>query len=425
MRDPLNFFEPYEKLPAGHENQLTRAFLVVLRLVPLAHSVWLRLVSESRGDSAVPLPHLQELPPASFTTQTGRIGASRKPADGFDDSSSLFKAVSVLLGGDLPPDHADAAPSDRRAIFDGVVRYEDDLALVVEAKLDGRFDERQARQITIGDTAWQVDPKRARLHWRDIIDAWRELIARELVSGAERKVLEDFMWLIHNHFPRLQPFSNIESCHGDSYLLRLRLKALLEEIGDLSSEIRPTGAITLLDKATAVKLAALEPDSDAGEIRLRLWPGDTLEQAKALYSSTKRVSGLLRLQDRGWKVAPNFHFGHMAKGFVWTNGDIDVDAYVQYWMKNVHSAKQIPRAEWSAYLDELISRGIASDTDRQAFKRDFTDTKRSSATPRPGLRVERSWRLESAAQLDSHKRFGSAVRNEINTVLKILGEPLI
>lgn len=31
MRDPLNFFEPFEQLPTGHENQLTRAFLVVLR----------------------------------------------------------------------------------------------------------------------------------------------------------------------------------------------------------------------------------------------------------------------------------------------------------------------------------------------------------------------------------------------------------
>ena len=46
MRDPLNFFEPYESLPPTHENQLTRGFLVVLRLVPIAHAVWLRMVSD-------------------------------------------------------------------------------------------------------------------------------------------------------------------------------------------------------------------------------------------------------------------------------------------------------------------------------------------------------------------------------------------
>jgi hypothetical protein len=38
MRDPLNFFEPYESLPPTHENQLTRAFLIVLRLVPIARA---------------------------------------------------------------------------------------------------------------------------------------------------------------------------------------------------------------------------------------------------------------------------------------------------------------------------------------------------------------------------------------------------
>jgi hypothetical protein len=29
-RDPLNFFQPFEKSPANQENQLTRALLVVL-----------------------------------------------------------------------------------------------------------------------------------------------------------------------------------------------------------------------------------------------------------------------------------------------------------------------------------------------------------------------------------------------------------
>jgi len=42
-RDPLNFFSPYENLPPKHENQPTRALLVVLRLSPAAHMAWLRL----------------------------------------------------------------------------------------------------------------------------------------------------------------------------------------------------------------------------------------------------------------------------------------------------------------------------------------------------------------------------------------------
>ena len=34
MHDILNFFDPNKDIPAHHENQLTRAFLVVLRISP-------------------------------------------------------------------------------------------------------------------------------------------------------------------------------------------------------------------------------------------------------------------------------------------------------------------------------------------------------------------------------------------------------
>jgi hypothetical protein len=425
MRDALNFFEPYESLPAKHENQLTRAFLVVLKLVPLAHAVWLRLVNESREVAAESLPPLEQLPAATFQTQTSQIGATSSAATELDQSTSIYRAISVLQAGELSSDVSPANVSDRRAIFDGVVRYEDDLVLVIESKLDGRFDERQAKQITIGESAWQVDPVRAKLRWRTIIAAWRDLIRRELVFGAERKVLEDFMWLVQRHFPRLQPFSDLSACLGNEYLLRLRCKALLDEVGSGSAELRPTGAIVLFEHGETVKLAALEPDDTGGTIRLRLWPGDTLEQAKALYADAARVEKVLALRERGWVVAHNFHFGHMAKGFVWTTGDIPVDDYVNYWREHIGSAAQIRRQDWTKYLAKLTKLRIATEADRQSFRRDFTDTKRNSATPRPGLSIARSWPLESAALLDDKNQFAPRVREALNAALGALGEPAI
>jgi hypothetical protein len=126
-------------------------------------------------------------------------------------------------------------------------------------------------------------------------------------------------------------------------------------------------------------------------VRLRLWPGDTLEQAKALYAGTDRLNKLLSLRDEGWTVVPNFHFGHMAKGFVWTTANIGVDEYVSHWLAQIGGAGQIRREEWRRYFDRLIELRIASEADRKAFDRDFTQTKRSSARPPPGLRVEHSW----------------------------------
>ena len=160
-------------------------------------------------------------------------------------------------------------------------------------------------------------------------------------------------------------------------------------------------------------------------MRLRLWPGDTLEQSKALYAGTDRVGHLLSLRDQGWTISHNFHFGHTAKGFVWTTGDIGVEEYVSYWLEEISAVGQVRREDWIGYFDRLIELRIASEGDRTDFHRDFTRTKRSSATPRPGLRVERSWPFESAAELDRAHRFGRVVRDSINTVLHALDEPTL
>lgn len=49
--DRLNAFAQFESKKATHEDALTRAFLVVLRLVPQAHERFLSLVAAKRSGS--------------------------------------------------------------------------------------------------------------------------------------------------------------------------------------------------------------------------------------------------------------------------------------------------------------------------------------------------------------------------------------
>lgn len=241
------------------------------------------------------------------------------------------------------------------------------------------------------------------------------------------------MWLVQRHFPKLQPFSSLAACLGSGYLSQLRCKAILDELSTAPTEVRlagppqdgsVAGASLLLEAARAVKLAGLESDGET-LVRLRLFPGDTLEQAKILYADSSRVRALLSLRDDGWAIWPNFHFGHLAKGFVWTSGSIGLDEYVKYWLEHIEVAGQVRRKGWKKYFDGLIDLGIASESDRDLFDRDFTRTQRSSATPRPGLGLERRWPFESAAGLDGTGRFAPEVRDSINEVLDVLGEPAI
>lgn len=220
-------------------------------------------------------------------------------------------------------------------------------------------------------------------------------------------------------------FSELGACRGDDYLVRVRCRAILDEFGAVPAELHPTAASLLLVAARAVKFAYLESDDAETAVQLRLYPGDTLEQSRALYIHPERVDKLLALSDQGWAVAPNFHFGYMEKGLVWTTGDIGVEEYVKYWYEHIGATGQIGREDWSWYFDRLIKLHIASEADREDFDGNFTHTKRSFAAPRPALRVERSWPFDLAAELDHFQRFEREVRESINTVLRVLGEPAL
>ena len=139
-----------------------------------------------------------------------------------------------------------------------------------------------------------------------------------------------------------------------------------------------------LDGATAVKIAYLYVGRE-DRIELHLYPGDTLEQASVLYGEAERVEGLLGLEERGWNLRPNFHFGFAAKGFSSTKSRVDTVTYARYWAERVATLGSYRRADWARQIDTLIRDGIFDSADRTQFERDFIHTNRNSATPRPGF----------------------------------------
>src|SRR5690606_31680921 len=120
--DHLNLFEPYERREAGHEDALTRAFLLVLRGVPVAHAAWLHLVDAShRANGGGGVPALHALPAPQVHMQTARV-----PPD-------ISRVISLVQTDEQVFREVDAMPSERRQVLDGVVSY-GDLAIVIENK---------------------------------------------------------------------------------------------------------------------------------------------------------------------------------------------------------------------------------------------------------------------------------------------------
>jgi len=174
-------------------------------------------------------------------------------------------------------------------------------------------------------------------------------------------------------------------------------------------------------KTTSVQFAYLNPLGNE-EAMLRVFPGDTLTQARVLYGDSTRVDALLRLRRRGaWEVKPNMHFGFREGGYAWLRPSADVEAYTNYWLAAMPRTGELKRPEWPTFMAEMISRGIASEGDQDIFDASFTDTKRNVASPRPGLWCEKKMQ----AGLNKLELLAAEICDELGVILRALREPLI
>jgi hypothetical protein len=407
MHDTLNFFDPNKDIPAHHENQLTRAFLVVLRICPVAHQVWLSLAAPSRK--------LYELPrPWRFDTQRWQMfDAPREAAEPIEGISVLQAADVRLVDGK----DGKVQITDRGQVLDGIVSYGDELLIVIETKLDGPVATRQAQDLNVHGAHVRFDGDLHPVSWRDLLAAWYDLIESEVVAGAERTIIVDFLDFVERRFPRLGPFTTLARCKGNSFRVNPRLDAVLDQIaGGLTKEWLELPGRSTIDRAY------LNFEQSSLDIRLVVYPADTLTQAKTFYTRPERVSNMLSLRDGGWSVEPNFHFGHMAAGLVWSTTDATLEEYVGHWREHIEGTGAVQRVDWEDFWTQLVERRFAKDDDKVKFDQSFTNTLRKSATPRPGLCCFYSWKLSEAEDLDDGDRLVAAVEEQLNVTLRALGE---
>jgi hypothetical protein len=420
--DHINVFTPFRGVPHNHENQLTRALLVVLRTSPMAHSVWLRLID--------PALQLQRLGRPEFDTQKHAI---REAQEGDLEAPliSVFLAPEEPLGEELV-----VIDKDRGQVLDAIVDYDGELIVVVENKVAvaGAFQainvNTSGAKVTIASGQEVVV-----VLWRDLIAELHALRERDLVGGAEDVVLDDFLTYVEDQFPTLGPFRTLGMCAGNPERITRRLRQVLSEVGGENASANYHGPYLPLGDATAIASRwFLRHEDPASAIELSFYPADTLTQARAFYSRPQALSGLNDLLARaGWSAWPHFHFGHFERGYCWTTVTRELDEYVELWRQQIaNGVGEVPRDEWDDYWAWLESEQLATPADRGEFDACFTDTNRQKASPRPGLRVARRWPMDEAIALDGTSggagangpsRLAVIVREELSAALGAFGEP--
>jgi hypothetical protein len=216
MRDPLNFFQPWA-LPANHENQLTRALLVVLRYCPIAHQAWLSLVDAaacSPRDPTLPRLALHSLPAPTFDTQRAQILRSEDQPR----TNEPIKGISVFCAAGTSNETSSAlVESDRGQVLDGIIRFGDEIVIVLETKLHEFVDDRQARNINVYGQPIRLENSVRTIVWADVLASFTDLAdeKRGLISGAERQLLNDFLIFVDTNFSQLGPFNTLGRCAAE------------------------------------------------------------------------------------------------------------------------------------------------------------------------------------------------------------------
>lgn len=409
MNKHLNFFVPYESAAAWHENQLTRAFLVVLRYSPIAHQAWLQMVAPHRS--------LQNLSKPTFETQRGRI----EFADPDTAEGGAIQGISVWLAPDAQDVSESMQVSERKQVLDAIITYGTDLVIVIENKISWCGHTEQPSRINLHGAPVKFDEQPRSVQWQDVLGALADLIERDLVFGAEKLLIGDFLDFVEEHFPRIGPYSTLFRCGAHPFRIERRLDAVQgQAVGVREGKGPGWREITGTPK---IFMAWLGFGDDNASVSLKMYPADTLGQARAFYVDITSVNEVLGLRSDGWRVEPNFHWGFTAGGYAWATSALSVDAYCAYWVDRISGTRELPRSDWERYWATLEADGIVLPSDKEAFDREFTGSQRQKTSPRPGLFCEYRWSLSEATHLDSRGILVEKVRGRINQLLVALRAP--
>jgi hypothetical protein len=200
---------------------------------------------------------------------------------------------------------------------------------------------------------------------------------------------------------------------------------LLEEIAgaDIVHQHRGWAFYIGLEGVQPATMLALKAESlsSGAMIRLEVDPGDTLSQARLLYSNVS-LDQMLRLEKLGWSIRPNFHFSFRASNVLWTASRLAVAEYWKYWAGEGGRKwfRQVARSDWGGMLTAFVTDGIMPEESRVSFEERFTQTRRDTANICPGLTLTFDVPLEEAAALDDRRQLATHVAKKIGEAVETL-----
>ena len=423
--DKLNIFGDYLHSQVGKENRLTWALMNLIRISPIIRAAFLDIVRERQKQPIPALTTLRERE-CVVQTQVGTLVAKE----------GRLVAIGITAeGGDVD---AEIQPKDKDMIYDGVMTFiapegrqhqQESLTLTVESKLGPVVESWQLMpsEASLGEEGQiKVDPQAVILAWRDIVGTLTDLELRGLVSPAEREFIRDFVDYVEANHPKLNPFDHFAVCRDDFDLLNRRCEKIMREIEPTEAWHRSSPFIPV--ESSSFKRIYLQADAEQEDARswwitLRIWPGDTMEQAEEFWSKVD-VERLLELQGKGWLLEPNLHFSYRSH-LHWATTPLSVNEYVGLWRSDEMEIASLRPDDSGSYRhnwDWLVAKSLISPDDVEPLEAVTTETNRLWISMPPGLGISYTWLAKQATQLDRDDAFVREVKERIREVTETWGE---
>ena len=223
----MNIFKFYENKPETHEDQLTRAFLLVLKYVNMAQATFVEMIRQEMIEK-----HCQEIVPPLVANESwiSQIETQKSSNSMGRIEKEAGRLVSIIISNKILDERVTVERSERTAIYDGFIKYEPGWLLIIENKpnYENIWLEQLNPNISENIT---IEEKCIALCWPDIIENFSSLLERDLVYGSDRKLLEDFLDYSYSLFAWLNPYTKFGVYKDNEYLLNERCKEIMRQLG--------------------------------------------------------------------------------------------------------------------------------------------------------------------------------------------------
>ncbi|KXX70864.1 hypothetical protein [Flammeovirga sp. SJP92] len=416
--DRLNYFNPYQSKGINHEDQLTRAYLVLLKYSGHAFSTFFEYcrINHCTSEDEKSISLIENLE-YGWDIQTQKSNP--------DISTSTLLSILITDSQSALRDK-DIKSSERNAIYDGIITFGSNLTLIIENKPRSKnvwFDQlNPSRQNLSEETSVYTNP--SILEWKEIIKQLNYLLSIPTLSGNEKIMIEDFLSFIDTNFPYLNPYDKFHQCKGNKELINRRIKNVLESIVHDESMIeyhRGWGFYIKSKYNEIKKIGLIQKSSDNDwHLELSLFFGDTQSQAKSFFSSFSNITPQI---DNEWYIRPNFHVSFRNSNLVWFKST-DYSQYIDYWKNNIDKISQQKRDNVKTYISELEKQEIIilNEEKYSELEEKFYETAMSTLNMCPGLGMIYKLSSQKVEELDKNEMLKSTLIKRIKQALGIINK---